>query len=143
MARELSPNQEDPFLEIGRLLQEDTYKREKKEITVGNMKIDLIKRKNGETVVGEIKKSSRFERSAIMQLAFYLYGLKKRGINAKGELMVPKERKRIPVELTPDIEDELRQAFRQIKYIITQNNPPEPVKNKYCSRCAYREFCWV
>lgn len=143
MARELSPNQEDPFLEIGRLLQEDTYKREKKEITVGNMKIDLIKRKNGETVVGEIKKSSRFERSAIMQLAFYLYGLKKRGINAKGELMVPKERKRIPVELTPDIEDELRQAFRQIKYIITQNNPPEPVKNKYCSSCAYREFCWV
>ena len=143
MARELSPNQEDPFLEIGRLLQEDTYKREKKEITVGNMKIDLIKRKNGETVVGEIKKSSRFERSAIMQLAFYLYGLKKRGINAKGELMVPKERKRIPVELTPDIEDELKQAFHHIKYIITQDNPPEPVRNKYCSSCTYREFCWV
>jgi len=143
IAHELSPNQEDPFLEIGRLLQEDTYRREKKEITVGNMKIDLIRRKNGEVVVGEVKKSSRFERSAIMQLAFYLYGLKKRGINVKGELMVPKERKRIPVELTPGIEDELRQAFRQIKDIIAQDNPPEPVKNKYCSSCAYREFCWV
>jgi len=100
MAHELSSNQEDPFLEIGRLIQEDTYRREKKEITVGNMKIDLIKRKNDEIVVGEVKKSSRFEKSATMQLAFYLYNLKKRGVDAKGELLIPKERKRIPVELT-------------------------------------------
>jgi CRISPR-associated exonuclease Cas4 len=30
MAHELNPNQEDSFLEIGRLLREDAYKREKK-----------------------------------------------------------------------------------------------------------------
>jgi len=143
MAHELSSNQEDPFLEIGRLIQEDTYRREKKEITVGNMKIDLIKRKNDEIVVGEVKKSSRFERSATMQLAFYLYRLKKRGVDAKGELLIPKERKRIPVELTSDVEDELKQVFHQIKNIIAQDNPPEPVKNRYCAKCAYREFCWV
>jgi len=143
MAHELNPNQEDPFLEIGRLLQQDTYRREKKEINVGNMKIDLIRRKNGETVVGEIKKSSRFERSATMQLAFYLYRLKQRGINATGELLIPKERKRISVEPTPDVEDELKQTFHHIKEIINQDNPPEPAKNKYCTSCAYREFCWV
>jgi len=143
MAHELNPNQEDPFLEIGRLLHQDTYRREKKEITVGNMKIDLIKRRDGETVVGEVKKSSRFERSATMQLSFYLYRLKQAGINAKGELLIPKEKKKISVELTPDIEDELKQTFHQIKEIINQDNPPEPVKNKYCSNCAYKEFCWV
>jgi len=143
MAHELNPNQEDPFLEIGRLLHQDTYRREKKEITVGNMKIDLIKRRDGETVVGEVKKSSRFERSATMQLIFYLYRLKQRGINAKGELLIPKEKKKISVELTPDIEDELKQTFHHIKEIINQDNPPEPVKNKYCSNCAYKEFCWV
>jgi len=50
LSHELSPDQKDSFLEMGRLLQEDSYKREKKEITVGNMKIDLIKKANGETV---------------------------------------------------------------------------------------------
>jgi len=94
-------------------------------------------------VIGEIKKSSRFEKSAKMQLAFYLYRLKQRGINAKGELLVPKERKKIAVELTSSVEDELKRAFHQIREIINQGSLPEPVKNKYCTKCAYREFCWV
>jgi len=50
MSHELNPDQEDSFLEIGWLLQEKFCRREKKEITVGNMKIDLIKKVNGETV---------------------------------------------------------------------------------------------
>jgi len=88
MAHELNPNQEDSFLEIGRLIHDDSYKREKKEISVSNMKIDLIKKKDGELIVGEIKKSSHFELPARMQLAFYLYKLRKRGIDAKGELLI-------------------------------------------------------
>ena len=143
LSHELNPDQEDSFLEMGRLLQEDSYKREKKEITVGNMKIDLIKRANGEIVIGEIKKSSRFENSARMQLAFYLYRLKRYGVRAEGELLIPKEKKRISVKLTPEIEDKLEQSFKNIRKIISQEAPPEPAKNKYCYKCAYREFCWV
>jgi len=143
MAHELGPEQEDPFLEIGRLLQKDTYAREKKEIVAGNMKIDLLRKRNGEVVVGEIKKSSRFLKPATMQLAFYLYRLKKAGVSVKGELLIPKEKKRVSVEFTADIESELKRAFQQIKKIVAQSTPPEPVKNKYCTKCAYREFCWV
>lgn len=143
MAHELNPNQENSFLEIGRILEEDAYKREKKEITVGNMKIDLIKRANDETIIGEIKKSSRFENSARMQLAFYLYRLRRRGIEAKGELLIPKEKKRIPVELTEEIELELKRASSEIERAMEQPRPPEPIKIKYCRNCAYREFCWV
>jgi len=143
MAHELNPNQENSFLEIGRLLGENAYKREKKEITVGNMKIDLIRKDNGETIIGEIKKSSRFENSARMQLAFYLHRLKKRGIEAKGKLLIPKEKKRIPVQLTEEIQSELKGAFSKIERIMEQSRPPEPVKIRYCTHCAYREFCWV
>lgn len=143
MAHELNPNQEDSFLEIGRLLGEDAYKREKKEIIVGNMKIDLTKRGNGETVIGEIKKSSPFENSARMQLAFYLYRLKRRGVKAKGELLIPKKRKRISVELTEKIDSELKRAFSDIKRITEQPSSPEPVKIRFCTWCAYKEFCWV
>jgi len=143
MSHELNPNQEDSFLEIGRLLQEDCYKREKKEIAIGNMKIDLIKKGNGRLIIGEVKKSSRFESSARMQLAFYLYRLKRYGVEAQDELLIPKEKKRISVKLTLDLEDELEQSFKNIRKIISQETPPETTKNKYCHSCAYREFCWV
>ena len=143
MAHELNPNQEDSFLEIGRLLGENAYERERKEITVGNMKIDLIRKDNGETIIGEIKKSSRFENSAKMQLAFYLHRLKQKGIEAKGELLIPKEKKRIPVQLTEEMDSELKRAFSEIEKIMEQPRPCEPVKVRYCTHCAYREFCWV
>lgn len=78
-----------------------------------------------------------------MQLASYLHRLKRRGVEAKGELIIPKEKKRIPVELTEEIELELKKAFSEIERIMEQSRPPEPVKNKYCRNCAYREFYWV
>lgn len=52
---------------------------------------------------------------------------KKQGIEIKGELLIPKERKRIEVELTPPLENELRAAFKEI---IRKDMPPEPQKNK-------------
>jgi len=143
MSHELNPNQDDSFLEIGRLFHDESYRREKKEIIAANMKIDLIKKTKGQIVIGEIKKSSRFIKSARMQLSFYLYRLKQKGILVTGELLIPKERKIIPVELTADIEDELKRIFCNIKEIIAQEKPAKPVKNRYCSNCAYREFCWV
>ncbi len=143
MAHELHPNQEDPFLEIGRLIQKESYAREKKEIELGHIKIDLIKKADGEFIVGEIKKSSRFEHPAKMQLAYYLYCLKQYGIAATGELLIPKEKKRIKVELTENIKAELKQTISAIKEIIKQEKPPLPQRTKYCSHCAYKEFCWV
>ena len=141
MAHELNPEQDNPFIEIGRLIHEDSYAREKKEITFGNIKLDILKKKNGQIVVAEIKKSSRFEKSARMQLAFYLYRLKEMGIGAKGELLIPKEKKRIPVELDDTTEKELKRATTEIGDIISREVPPKPEKNKFCRNCAYREFC--
>ena len=143
MAHELNPEQDNPFIEIGRILHEDSYQREKKEITVGNMKLDIIKKANGQTIIPEVKKSSRFEKSACMQLAFYLYRLKETEIPVKGELLIPKEKKRIPIELNNGMEKELKKAFFEIENIISQDAPLEPVKNKFCRNCAYREFCWI
>ncbi|MEA3431653.1 MAG: CRISPR-associated protein Cas4 [candidate division WOR-3 bacterium] len=143
MAHELNPAQDNPFIEIGRLIHEDSYAREKKEITFGNIKFDILKRENKQTVVAEVKKSSRYEKSARMQLAFYLHRLKQMGIDAKGELLIPKEKKRIPVELDADIEKQLKRATTEIGDIISWEVPPKPEKNKFCGKCAYREFCWA
>jgi CRISPR-associated exonuclease Cas4 len=143
MAHEVDACQDNPFLELGRFLSEESYQREKKEIEIGNMKIDLMKKGDSKLVIGEVKKSSRFEESATMQLIFYLHRLKQAGVEAVGELLIPKERKRIPVELDDEAEKELRQAENEILKIISSETPPEPVKIKFCRNCAYREFCWA
>ena len=41
MAHELNPRQDDTFLEIGRILHENVYLRDKKEINTPDIKIDL------------------------------------------------------------------------------------------------------
>jgi CRISPR-associated exonuclease Cas4 len=143
MAHEINASQDNVFLELGRLLSEESYSRERKEIEIGNMKIDLLKRDGKKLVVGEVKKSSRFLKSATMQLAFYLYRLKQQAVEAEGELLIPKEKKRIPVALSEKIEKELEGAMSKISQIISGDEPPEPTKINFCRKCAYQEFCWA
>ncbi len=142
-AHEINPSLDNPYLEIGTLIGEQSYKREKKEIQAGNMKIDLIKKENGNIVVAEIKKSSKGEKAATMQLLFYLYQLRQKGIEANGELLIPKERKKISVELTEENEKELKKAFADIKEILKMETPPPLKKISFCKNCAYSEFCWA
>jgi len=142
-AHEVNPSLENPYLEIGKLIGEESYKRAKKEIVAGNLKIDMIEKANGKTVIAEIKKSSKGEKAAEMQLLFYLYRLKQQGIKAKGELLIPKERKRIPVELTDENKRELENAIADIREILEMDKPPLLKRIPFCRNCAYNEFCWA
>ena len=141
-AHEINPALENPYLEIGSLIGEETYKKDKREILFGNIKIDLVKKESGNTVVAEIKKSSKGINAARMQLLFYLYKLKERGIDARGELLIPKERKKIDVELDKATEEKLKDALVKIELIITSELPPVPQKIPFCRKCTYFEFCW-
>ena len=143
MAHELNPETDNPFLELGRLIHEESYSREKKEIAAPGMKIDVLREREGQLIVGEVKKSSKSIKSATMQLAYYLQRLEQMGIKAKGELLVPKERKRIPVELTEELRRELEVAIEDVQKIIARETPPVPVHTRFCRNCAYHEFCWV
>ncbi|NLW22524.1 MAG: CRISPR-associated protein Cas4 [Tissierellia bacterium] len=143
LAHGIEANQDNPFIDIGRFLQENTYRREKKEISLGNIKIDIIKRKDGQVIIGEVKKSSKFKESARMQLAYYLYELEEKGIKASGYLMFPKERRREEIVLTDSLKRELDVVSEDIIRIINSDKP-EPVQKKtYCTNCAYNEFCWA
>lgn len=143
MSHQLMPDEDDPNLEIGRFIQETSYSRAKKEVNLGHIKIDLIKRKNGDLVVGEVKKSSKYKESARMQLAFYLKELKSRGITARGELYFPEEKRKESVVLDHDLEAKLLTVEKQILQIIYKELPPPPKRVAWCRRCAYAEFCWA
>lgn len=142
MAHEINPEIENPFLELGRLNQEESYSRQKKEFAAPGMKIDLLRQRDGQLVIAEVKKSSRFVQPASMQLAYYLWRLKQMELKAKGELLIPKERKRIPVELTEELQRELEDAIQDMQKIIALETPPPPVRIPFCRSCAYAEFCW-
>ncbi len=143
MSRQITSYQDNPFLELGRFLQEESYAREKKSIRLENMELDVIRRKDGRLIVGEVKKSSRFLKSATLQLAFYLKQLEKYGIHTTGELLFPKERKRASVELTEAIRQELEEAEEAIRGIVQQEAPPPVIPTRWCTHCSYREFCFA
>jgi CRISPR-associated exonuclease Cas4 len=142
MAHKIVPDQENQFIELGRLLDENSYQRERKKIVLDNIEIDVIAKKEKRILIGEIKKSSRALESATLQLCFYLFELKQSGIHAQGVLMFPTEKRRIPVELTLDREIQITQIKKNIETLIHQVYPPDQEYIKYCSKCAYEEFCW-
>src|SRR5690554_1154581 len=128
MARHVVPEQDHANLDFGRFLQDTAYARDRKEISVGHLKFDLIRRKDGQLVIGEVKKSSRYEKSAMMQLALYLYELRELGIEAQGELMFPEEKKRQSIVLTPQLAAKIEEAKRDILRIAYLDSPPKPIK---------------
>ncbi len=142
MSRQITSYQDNPFLELGRFLQEESYTREKKSIRLENMELDVIRSRDGHQIIGEVKKSSRFLKSATMQLAFYLKQLEKYGIHTMGELLFPKERKRLEVKLNDALRQELQAAEQDILKIARQEIPPPARPVKWCRNCSYREFCF-
>ena len=143
MSREVTPFEENDLLEIGRLIHEDSYKREKKEVDLFSMKIDVLRKTNGRLLIGEMKKSSSYLMPARMQLLFYLYRLKEMGISAEGELLVPKERKKEKVILSEEAEKKVKNAISDIQKIIALETPPPAVKTHFCNKCAYKDFCFA
>lgn len=143
IAHQLTPDQEDTNILLGRLIGETAYARERKELAVGSSKMDVYRLDEEGLLVGEVKKSSRYRHSARMQLAFYLKELAARGIKARGELRFPAERAREPVTLNAETLMELERAERAIRGLAYQEKPPPARKRRFCRRCAYGEFCWA
>lgn len=142
MSHGISPNQDDSNIDLGRFIHEDSYSRDKKEISIGNVKFDILSEKDGYMMIGEVKKSSKYIESAKMQLAYYLLELKRNGIDGIGVLMFPKEKKREEVILTDELIEELESIEKQILRICYESAPQEPKKINFCKNCAYAEFCW-
>lgn len=142
MAHALNPDQEDENIVQGRAIGEFSYPRDKKELDLGNVKIDLVRREKDQLIIGEIKKSSRFITSATRQLQYYLLQMEQMGIKVRGELFMPEERKRLEVTLNDEERQELYEAEKDIINIVNQPLPPAAKKIKLCRNCAYAEFCW-
>jgi len=134
-------DQEHEVLSIGRLIHETVYKRERKEIFVDQLlKIDLLK----DNLVAEVKKTSRHEEAAELQLSYYLYYLKhEKGLNFEGALLFPKERKRKKIILTPEHERKIEALLKKMQSVLLAEKPPPKKRIRFCKSCSFRDFCWA
>lgn len=142
IARQITSDQDDPNVVIGRFLHEQHYERDKKEILIDGGKIDVVRMQDGDVVIREVKKSSRYIESARMQLLYYLKLMKERGIDARGELLFPEERKKEEVLLSDMNIQKLDHIITEILRLVNQSSPP-PKKISFCRSCSYREYCWA
>jgi len=141
-ARQFNPDPETDLLLLGKIISEESYQREKKEILFEGVKIDLVKKEDQELIICEVKKSSKGLKAAMMQLAYYFKKLREKGIYPKGEILIPKEKRRIPFELTEEIEKELENGLFEMKSIMLDDNPPAVYKTSFCKNCGFFEFCF-
>ncbi|QYJ16491.1 hypothetical protein Rxycam_02324 [Rubrobacter xylanophilus DSM 9941] len=142
MARQMEPEREFKLLVEGRLNQLEHYERSMKEIELPGMKIDRVRREGGRLVFSEIKKSTRYLPAARLQVGYYLLRLREEGVEARGEILVPKERFREEVELTPELEEKVSETVEKLERLLESYQPPPARRIRYCGKCAYAEFCW-
>ncbi|GFN23388.1 CRISPR-associated protein Cas4 [Thermanaeromonas sp. C210] len=143
MSRQICPDEDNVYLELGRLIGAQAYGRERKEVRLEHLSIDLVRRGDRDFVVGEVKKSSRAREAARMQLAFYLYELREMGIEAEGELLFPEERRRERLILDDSLARQVEELKVRVLALIYRDQPPPPEKIQFCGKCAYAEFCWA
>lgn len=126
-------------VKIGKEIEENYYLREHKNIQIDGANIDFFK----DGVVYEVKKSSHSKDFALLQVKYYLYLLRKKGIqNVSGILKIPEERVTEKVELTS--EDIIKIEKQLVRTQDILHKPiPRVERKKICSKCAYYEFCFV
>ena len=138
----LEDNSED--VRIGKILHElQEEKNKRSEISIDNIKIDKLTKE----YLVEIKKSDSDPKAVKWQVLLYLHKLKQKGVVKKGKIeFIEKNRqnKKIHfIELDEASEKELLEVLGGIEALINLPNPPEPVFEKHCKKCAYYEYCFI
>ena len=132
------------LVDEGRFIHETTYpqRAEKyQEIEIEGIKIDYYDAKN--KIVHEIKKSNKVEAAHTWQVKYYLYVLKKNGVEETGGILeYPKLRRTEQVELGESDIAYLEQVQLKIQQITQSKKAPERIAKKICKRCSYHDFCW-
>lgn len=141
----ITQESENEDVKIGKFIHKKAYTNEKHDIPINNeINLDIIKRKRGDLIIIETKKSSKLIRASIWQVKYYLYYLKKYGVHIKeGLLTFPSSKKVIKVRISTYDETILEKILSEIKRIITQKDPPPIIKQGYCKRCAYYDLCFI
>lgn len=134
----LEDNSED--VRIGKILHEISNVNE---VSFEGIKIDKI----SEQYVTEVKKSDADIQAAKMQLLYYLFVLKNKGIDKKGKLECIEKNKQNNkvhyIELDEKHTKLLTDTLITIKELINNEIPPVVEMSAKCKKCAYFDYCYI
>jgi len=127
---------------LGKLLDENSYRRDEKHINIDNViNIDFIK---GNQELHEVKKSKAIETAGIWQVKYYLYYLECRGVQGlKAKIDYPLLKKNLLVELSGEDKVQLEQIIAEINKMKMVEIPPMLSEQKICKKCAYHDLCFI
>ena len=116
---EINMESDNENVMLGKLLDENSYRRDDKHINIDNViNIDFIKEHQE---LHEIKKSKAIEEAGIWQVKYYLYYLKQRGVKGlTAKIDYPLIKKNIVVELSEDDEVQLQKTVADIEKLKMQ-----------------------
>lgn len=153
--------QESDTVALGRLLDEHSFDRSEKHLTIeaespdGVSLVGKIDRANlREGVLHETKKGRSCEDAHYWQLRFYLWMLRlnradepgvtrANGKPFSGQLDYPLLRRTEAVTLDHDHEITLASYTRNLRDLSEQETPPNRLtKRSFCAKCAYEELCY-
>ena len=119
---QINMEQNSELVQIGKIIDETTYKREKKGILIDNtINIDFI---NNGAILHEVKK--------------------KKGIkNIKAEIDFPLLRETKKIVLEDEDREVLKNVVINIENIAEQDKPPKGIDSKICKKCSYYDLCYV
>ena len=139
---ELGMEQNSELVSIGKILDETSYDREKKNVLIdGTINVDFID--NG-MVLHEVKKTKAIEGAGIWQIKYYMYYLESKGVkNITAEIDYPLLREKKEVFLEEEDREILKNAIRNICEIMKSEKPPKVSEERKCKKCSYFDLCYV
>ena len=139
---QLSMEEGNELVEIGKLIDESSYSRKKKHILLDEtINIDFIE---DWKILHEVKKSRSIEEASIWQLKYYMKYLWDKGVKIeKGIVDYPKLKVRNEVILRQEDIEILNSIENEVLDIIRSEKVPQKIDSKICKKCAYYEFCYI
>lgn len=141
-ANELEMEQNSELVRIGKIIDETSYVREKKNMLIdGTINIDFV---NDGATLHEVKKTKAIEEAGIWQLKYYIYYLENKGVkDITAEIDYPLLKQRKEIVLDDEDRKTLKDTIEKIKEIIKMDNPPIKEEDKKCKKCSYFDLCYV
>ena len=139
---QINMEQNSELVSIGKIIDETTYKDEKKGILIDNtINIDFIK--NG-AVLHEVKKTKKIEEAGIWQIKYYMYYLEEKGVkNIQAEIDYPLLRQTEQIILEQNDKKILKKVIEEIEELYRNDKIPKKIDSKICKKCAYYDLCYV
>ena len=129
------------FVKMGKFIDETSFKR-KREIDIEGerVKVDFILENKNPIEIHEVKSSIHPRYEHKLQIAFYLFKLKDKGVESVGVIHYPRLNLIVKVSLD-EMVDELKRVLDEI-VVALNGTCTEKLNLKFCKKCGFFEFCY-